>query len=309
MFIFLKLTSSLHKRCALTALTLIMGIMLVEVCRLQISEIYRIKAMNALDEKNYGMAEESMLNALAIDGDNEMLYLGLGNIYHAISEQSSPQLETLNKSKQAYLSVIARNPFLAKAWFGLARNREKIHRFLSLNQNSKTLSDSSGNIPDTELNNSTWKEETKDYFRRTISEDPNNVFYMMNYSLFLLRIDRYDEAKALYRQTYKIAPEVINGHYLTSLGNNRVFNRMVEESFWEEIGRNPKNYDPYYFLGRWYISQGLYAHALSVFRKAKYSNQASKLTSHDQEYWVPRIERQIRKAELLIRKRIKNENL
>jgi tetratricopeptide (TPR) repeat protein len=296
---FFKLTTPLHKWSVLSVLTLLIGMILVELGRSEVSEIYRIKAVNAADKKDYETAEAFLLAALAIDKNNKTLYLDLGNLYHNFSEQSPSSLEILKKSRQAYLSAIEINQFYAKAWLGLAWNREKIHQVSSSYQRPKKLSDDTKNLPGTELDSPDWIGETENYFLRAMALDPNNIFYMLNYVSFLTRIERFDEAKALYRKAYKISPAVINQYY----AQNRALNRVVEEYYWEEINKNPKKLEFYYHLGRWYFSQGLYAHSLAVYYKARTANKTSGLLSEDQKMWGPQIDRLILNVELALRKK------
>jgi tetratricopeptide (TPR) repeat protein len=132
-----------------------------------------------------------------------------------------------------------------------------------------------------------------------MAQDPNNIFYMLNYVSFLIRIDHFDEAKALYRKAYEISPAVINQYY----AQNSALNRVVEEHYWEEINKNPKKLEFYYHLGRWYFSQGLYAHSLAVYYKARSANKTSGLLSQDQKIWGPKIKRHILNVELALRKK------
>lgn len=296
---FVRLTTPWRKWSVLLVLILLTGMILVELGRFEISEIYRIRAMNATVKKDYQAAEAFLLTALAIDENNETLYLELGNLYYEISEQSPPSLEILNKSRQAYLSAIERNQFCAKAWFGLARNREKIHQASPSSQGLKKISEDTGNLPGTELDSPAWIGETQNYFQRAMAQDPNNVFYMLNYVSFLIRIDRFDEAKALFRKAYKTSPDVINQYY----AQNSALNRVVEEYYWDEINKNPEKLEFYYHLGRWYFSQGLYAHSLAVCYKARSINKASGLSLQEQKKWSSKIGRLILSVELALRKK------
>jgi tetratricopeptide (TPR) repeat protein len=140
---------------------------------------------------------------------------------------------------------------------------------------------------------------------RAIALDKNNVSYLLNYFSFLIRNDQYTEAKRVYKKAFNISPDVILRYYIVDpQGKDVDFRRIVEEVFWEEISENPKNLRLYYYLGRWYLAQGFYSHALAVCRKAKFAVPESKSLSREQKFWQPRIERQIEKIERLMRKRM-----
>jgi tetratricopeptide (TPR) repeat protein len=281
----LELSKPLRKYAALAVLTLTTGVLLLLIGRLLIGEIYRMEASEAIEKKSYGPAEESLLSALKVDGDNGTLLLNMGDFYLSISEQSSTPLDALNKSRQAYNKAIERNPYLAMAWYGLARNREKT-QLISADQNTATpTGDSSSGSGSADL---AWIEETDGYFQLAIALDANNAFLMLNYFSYLLRVKHYDKAESVYRRAYETAPDMITGYYLRLRSNNRAWGRIIEKVSWESINRNPQNARLYYALGRWYVAQGLYAHALAVYRKGLAASP------------MPFLEKQLRRVERLI---------
>ncbi len=283
---FLELSTPLRKYSALAVLTLIMGVLLFLIGRLQMGEIYRMEASYAIEKKDYVSAEESLLSALEVDGNNYTLLLSMGDLYLSISEQSSTPLDALEKSRQAYNQAIEKNPYLAMAWYGLAKNREKTEQASSYRDTATPAGDSpSGSGP----NDLTWIEEADDYYYRAVALDANNVFLMLNYFSYLLRVKHYDKAENVYRRAYETAPDVITGYYLRLKNNNREWGRIIEKVSWEAINRNPQNARLYYALGRWYVAQGLYSHALAVYRKG--------LAASDN---MPYLEERLRRVERLI---------
>ena len=144
------------------------------------------------------------------------------------------------------------------AWYGLAKNREKTELAAAGDSGGPSVS---GTV------NPAWIDETDSYFNRAIALDANNAFLLLNYFSYLLRVKHYDKAETVYRRAYETAPDMITGHYLRLKNNNREWGRIIEKVSWEAIDRDPQNARLYYALGRWYMAQGLYAHALVVYRK------------------------------------------
>ncbi len=164
------------------------------------------------------------------------------------------------------------------AWYGLARNREKTQL--------ASAGDSPSGSGSVDLS---WIEETDGYFNRAIALDANNVYLLLNYFSYLLRVKHYNRAESVYRRAYETAPDMITGYYLRLKNNNREWGRIIEKVSWETINRNPQNARLYYALGRWYVAQELYAHALAVYRKGMTVTP------------MPYLEEQLRRVERLIK--------
>ncbi len=204
-----------------------------------------------LYNRGYRLVEPEVLKgiqyyeqAIAIDPDYTLAYIGLSHAYRALvlTNDSNPA-DAMRKAKEAALSAVDLDPNLADAHVALASS---LFWF-----------------------DWDWQAAEK-HFRTALDLDPKNSLAHVLYAHLLSNTGRHPQAVEEFRKGIALDPAnlyemALGGQFLTFAGNYdeafEILSRVVE--------MQPNLWLPHLFLSRWYIEMEMYDEAIVSAAKAR----------------------------------------
>ncbi len=198
---------------------------------------------NRLTKEGFEKGIETINQAIALDPDYALAYVGLSNCYFQAVDLSLPPREANPKAKAAAQKAIALDDSLAEAHADLA--------------------------------NVLWQYDwdwpaAEREFKRAIELDPNDADPHIWYGFYLSVVGRFDEAVAEGKRGQELEP--LEVFAFLQLGVTHHFARRYDQAADHarlSVQMDPNFWLPHVILGRTYEQKGLLAEAIAEYEKAR----------------------------------------
>ena len=189
-------------------------------------------------------AIESFEQALEIDPDYTMAYMGLADTYVTLPYYSPvPAKEAYPKAKNAIFKALSIDDRIAEAYAGLGSIKEDYDYDLK---------------------------GAEEEYQRSLEINPGNANVHHWYALYLRRVSRFEEALREIERALELDPLslVINRNLGTVLYYSRQYDRAIE-AFKKTMDMAPDFSEAHAFLGLTYLEKSMYDQALKEIQKEK----------------------------------------
>ena len=205
----------------------------------------------------YHEAIEAYQEVLAIDAMNATAYIGIGNCYGILNDQTKAQ-NAFNKAKSI-------EPENLQTYSQLAQNYLKNKRpSLAVNTYRSAAED---------FQKSGRFEQALQLYNSAIEIDPNSFLVLMGAGDCYQALKKYREATIVFKKAASCESDNLNEPALAYIKLGNCFWEMgldadATRAYLQAIDISPDYYLAYFSLGTYYKAKGLYGDAIDIYKKA-----------------------------------------